>query len=93
VTVQTAALLNEKPNPSIQRRPIKTTILDIERAHGEGREVSVELIVNGYPVAKQTIVAAWKSGIWRFDAKIDRAVGCCAHPAIVAHKSNFCSSQ
>ena len=40
---------------------------------GEGREVPVELIVNGYPVAKQNIVADGTMRDLSFDAKIDRS--------------------
>src|SRR5206468_3868210 len=66
---------NEKPNPSLKnRRYNEKPYWDIERARvGDGREVPVELIVNGYPVAKQTIVADGAVRDLSFDARIDRS--------------------
>ncbi|MEO8429741.1 MAG: CehA/McbA family metallohydrolase, partial [Verrucomicrobiota bacterium] len=74
-TVQVAALLNEKPNPEIKkRRYSEKPYWDIERARIENtREVPVELIVNGYPVAKKNIVADGKLQDLSFDAKVDRS--------------------
>lgn len=58
-TAKVAALLNAKPNPELHNRPYSDKpYWDIERARiGNTREVPVELIVNGYPVAHQNIVA------------------------------------
>jgi hypothetical protein len=68
-TVKVAALLEEKPGPLRGSLP-----WSIEQARIPGtREVPVELIVNGYPAARQTILA---DGQWRdvaFEAKIDRS--------------------
>src|SRR5207245_5809511 len=47
---------------------------DIERARlGDSREVPVEVIVNGYPVAKQNIVADGTLRELAFDVKIERS--------------------
>src|SRR5262249_25155444 len=47
---------------------------NIERSRiGETREVPVELIVNGYPVATMNIVADGKEKELSFDVKIDRS--------------------
>ena len=53
-TVRVAALLDEKPSPERgRRRYAEQPYWDIERARiGDTREVPVEVIVNGYPVAK-----------------------------------------
>jgi len=74
-TVKVAALLNEKPNPEIKnRRYADKPYWDIERARsGETREVPVELIVNGYPVAKQNLVADGLMRDLAFDVKIERS--------------------
>jgi len=58
-TAKVAAFLSETPNPELRRKPYsEKPFWDIERARvGETREVAVELIVNGYPVAHQNVVA------------------------------------
>ena len=75
VQLKAAALLNEKPNSEIKaRRYADKPYWDIERARvGDSREVPVELIVNGYPVAKQEIVADGTLRDLTFDAKIERS--------------------
>jgi hypothetical protein len=75
VTAKVAARLNEQPNPSIQSRPYsQKPYWDIERARiGSARQVPVEVIVNGYPVARKDIVADGKSQDLAFDVKIDRS--------------------
>ncbi len=74
-TVTAAAWLNEKVNPAIKKRGYdQKPYWDVERARIEGtREVPVELIVNGYPVARQTIVADGKTRELTFDVKIERS--------------------
>lgn len=59
VQVTTAAYLPVKPDPSIQNLPYtKQPYWDLERARiGTTRNVPVEVIVDGQPVAKQDIVA------------------------------------
>jgi hypothetical protein len=74
-TVQVAALLKETPNTEIKKRRYnEKPYWDIERARVEDtREVPVELIVNGYPVAKKNIVADGKLQDLSFDVKVDRS--------------------
>ncbi|MCI0535387.1 MAG: CehA/McbA family metallohydrolase, partial [Verrucomicrobiales bacterium] len=75
VSARVAARLNETADPTLQKRPYREKpYWDIERARiGETREVPVELVVNGYPVAKKNIVADGKLQDVAFDAKIDRS--------------------
>jgi len=75
VQLKAAALLNEKPKSEIQSRHYADKpFWDIERARaGDSREVAVELIMNGYPVAKQKIVADGTLRDLTFDAKIERS--------------------
>jgi len=75
VTARVAARLNEKPDPAIKNRPYnQKPYWDIERARiGDTREVPVEVIVNGYPVAKQNMVADGKLQDVAFDVKVDRS--------------------
>src|SRR6266496_3164902 len=75
VTARVAARLNEKPNPEIKNRPYdKKPYWDIERARiGDTREVPVEVIINGYPVTKQNVVADGKLQDVAFDVKVDRS--------------------
>jgi hypothetical protein len=75
VTAKVAARLNEQPNPALQKLSYtEKPYWDIERARiGETREVPVEVIVNGYPVAKRNIVADGKLQDMSFDVKIDRS--------------------
>ena len=67
--------MNETPNPALQHRPYKEKpYWDIERARiGDTREVPLEVIVNGYPVAKQNIAADGRQQEVAFDVKIDRS--------------------
>jgi len=75
LTAKVAARLNEQPNPALQNLDYaKKPYWDIERARiAATREVPVELIINGYPVAKKTIVADGKLQDLSFDVKIDRS--------------------
>lgn len=63
-TLKAAAWLDPEPASDIRNRPYTAKpYWHIERARiGEGREVPVELVVNGLPVARQTITA---DGSWR----------------------------
>jgi hypothetical protein len=58
-TAKVAALLDETPNSDLQDRPYSDKpYWNIKRARiGQTREVPVELIINGYPVARQVILA------------------------------------
>ena len=59
VTAKVAALLDEKPNANLQHLPLdQKPYWHLERARiGETREVPLEVVVNGYPVAKTNLVA------------------------------------
>ena len=58
LTVKFAARLDEQPNDVVRRASLAAKpYWDIERARlGDTRKVPVEVIVNGYPVAKKEIV-------------------------------------
>ncbi|MEO2049462.1 MAG: CehA/McbA family metallohydrolase [Pirellulales bacterium] len=58
-TVRVSALLDKTPDKQIHDKPVsQKPYWHLERARiDNSREVPVELIVNGYPVASQTIVA------------------------------------
>jgi hypothetical protein len=75
VHVRAAALLHEQPNPERGRRRYQEQpYWDIERARiGDTRDVAVELIVNGYPVAKQNLVADGALRDLTFEATIERS--------------------
>ena len=75
LTAKVAARLNEQPDPAMQKRDYaKKPYWDIERARiGDTREVPVEVIVNGYPVARKNIVADGKLQDVSFEVKIDRS--------------------
>ena len=74
-TARVAARLNPEPSPEIKRRPVNAKpYWDIERARiGDSREVAVELLVNGYPVAKKNIPADGRVQDVEFDATIERS--------------------
>jgi hypothetical protein len=73
--LRVAARLNETPDPSMKGRPYdQKPYWDIERARvGETRRVPVEIIVNGYPVARREIVADGQPQDLQFDVKIERS--------------------
>jgi uncharacterized protein (UPF0548 family) len=75
VTVKAAARLNENADPALQKRSYtEKPYWDIERARiGATREVAVEVIVNGYPVARQTIIADGRSQDLSFEVPIERS--------------------
>jgi len=75
VSAKVAARLNEQPNPALQKLDYaQQPYWNIERARiDDTREVPVEVIVNGYPVAKQNIIADGKLQNMSFDLKIDRS--------------------
>jgi len=68
-------MLAEQPNPGVQHRPYQEKpYWNIERARvGTSREVPVEVIVNGYPVAKQTLTADGGVRDLSFEVPIDRS--------------------
>ena len=73
--VRAAAFLKEIADPTIAQRPYEQKpYWDVERARlGGTREVPVEVIVNGYPVARRTILADGKPQDLEFDVKIERS--------------------
>ena len=73
--VRAAALLSETPNAAINSRRLnQQPFWDLERARiRDTREVPVELVVNGYPVARQTIVADGTIRDLTFEATIERS--------------------
>jgi hypothetical protein len=75
LTAKAAARLNEKPDPALQNRAQdKKPYWDIERARiKESREVPVEVVVNGIPVARQQLVADGQLRDLAFDVQIDRS--------------------
>jgi hypothetical protein len=73
VTAKVAALLPEKVDKALRDRPYhQAPYWHIERARqGESRNVKVECVVNGYPVAAREIVADGRLNDMSFDVKID----------------------
>jgi hypothetical protein len=75
-SAKVAALLDETPHPEIKNRPYQQKpYWDIERARiGDTREVPVELVVNGIPVARKNVLADGRLREVAFDdVKIDRS--------------------
>jgi len=75
VTAKIAARLDEQPNAALRKLDYsKKPYWDIERARlGDTREVPVEVIVNGYPVARKNMVADGTLQDVSFEVKIDRS--------------------
>jgi len=78
VSCEVAALLADKPTPATEairnRRLDQKPYWHIERSRvGESRKVPVELIVNGYPVATQEIVADGSPQTLNFDVDIEHS--------------------
>lgn len=75
VTAKAAALLGETPDEAIRRRPYtQQPYWHLERARlGDTREVPIEVIVNGYPVARRTLLADGKTRDVGFEVKIERS--------------------
>lgn len=75
VTAKVAARLDEQANPKMQNLKVdQKPYWDIERARiGESREVPLELVVNGVPVAKKKIVADGQTHEVEFEVDIQRS--------------------
>jgi len=75
VTAKVAALLDEKPNEAIRsRRYDEQPYWHLERARiGETRRVPLEVVVNGYPVARKEIEADGQMRDVTFDVPIARS--------------------
>ena len=75
VSARVAARLDETPNPDLSSRPYsQKPYWHIERARIKGtREVPVEVIVNGYPVATRNIPADGTIRDLSFEVPIERS--------------------
>jgi hypothetical protein len=75
VSARVAALLPEGSNEKISKlRTNQKPYWDLERARiGSSREVPVELIVNGQPVAEKKLLADGQMRDFSFDVKIERS--------------------
>ena len=75
ITARVAALLDETPDPEIQARKYdEQPYWHIERARiGQTREVSLEVVVNGAPVARRNVVADGVTRDIAFDVPIERS--------------------
>lgn len=75
VTARVAARLDDTPHPEIKARPYaEKPYWDIERARiGTTREVPVEVIVNGWPVARTRLTANGSLQDLSFDVPIERS--------------------
>ncbi|HEX9918867.1 MAG TPA: CehA/McbA family metallohydrolase, partial [Pyrinomonadaceae bacterium] len=75
VNARVAARLEVKPDETMRSRPHdQTPYWDIERARvGATREVPVEVVVNGRPVARKNIVADGVARDIAFDIEIERS--------------------
>lgn len=74
-TARVAARLEEEPNPGLRDRPYaQKPYWHLERARlGDSRRVPVELVVNGYPVARQEITADGSTQEVSFEVAIDKS--------------------
>ncbi len=75
VSADVAARLDEQPNPSLREVPAEAKpYWHIERARlGASREVPVELVVNGLPVARRNIVADGRERKIAFEVELARS--------------------
>ena len=75
VTARVAARLDEQPNETIRRqRYDQKPFWDLERARlGNTREVPVEMVVNGQPVAKKNLLADGSLQELSFDVPVERS--------------------
>lgn len=75
LTARVAARLDDKPNPDLSQRPYeKPPYWHIERARiGQSREVPVEALVNGRPVARKVIPADGEVRDITFDVDVPRS--------------------
>jgi hypothetical protein len=75
LTARVAARLPEQPNPALKKRRYnEKPYWDIERARIEdSNKVPLEVVVNGFPVARKEIVADGALQDVRFNVKLDRS--------------------
>ncbi|MFM1769645.1 MAG: hypothetical protein RJA22_2174 [Verrucomicrobiota bacterium] len=74
-TVRAAARLHATPDPGLQQRPYHNPpYWHLERARlGQGREVPVELVVNGWPVARTNLLADGQVQDLAFEVEVPRS--------------------
>jgi hypothetical protein len=87
VLVSAAAYLPETPNEAIRGlRYDEKPYWDVERARiGNSREIPVEIVVNGKPVARQTLVADGKVRELKFDVPVKESSWIAARTLPAAH--------
>lgn len=75
LTAKVAARLAEKPDDAIRKLPLdEQPYWSLERARiGDTRTVPLEVVVNGYPVARKEIAADGVARDVAFDVKVDRS--------------------
>lgn len=75
VTAKVAAWLGEQPDPKLQKLAMdKKPYWHLERSRiGETREVPLEVVVNGFPVARKTVRADGTLRDVAFDVELDRS--------------------
>jgi hypothetical protein len=75
LSAKVAALLSETPDPAIRKlRYTVEPFWHLERSRvGDTREVPVEVVVNGYPVARQSILADGTLRDLTFEVPIERS--------------------
>ena len=75
ISTKASALLGEKPNENIRRRPLsQKPYWHVERARiGNSRKVPVELVVNGVAVAKKEIDADGEMNDIEFDYQLKKS--------------------
>lgn len=75
VSVKASAFLNVTPNPELRARNLaQKPYWDIERARlGETRNVPVEVLINGFPVARHTLSADGHTEDLRFLVPMERS--------------------
>jgi hypothetical protein len=75
VSARVAAMLEAKPDHRLQHKPYdQKPYWHVERARiGDTREVPLELVVNGFPVAQKQIVADGELREVTCDVKVDRS--------------------
>ena len=85
--MRAAAYLPEKPNEEIRKRPYdQKPYWDVERARvGDTREVPVEIVVNGQPVARRNFAADGKLHDLEFEVAVTESSWVAARVLPAAH--------
>jgi hypothetical protein len=87
VTLRAAAYLPPHPDEALRgKRPDEKPYWDVERARiGDGREVPVEIVVNGKSVARQTLVADGQVHDLKFTVPVEESSWIAARVLPAAH--------